>query len=45
MKCYLKFGYVLHIIGGMRLFSWFRHYATSQKVTGSIPDEVIRFFN
>jgi hypothetical protein len=22
-----------------------RHYATSRKVTGSIPDEVIRFFN
>jgi hypothetical protein len=25
--------------------SWFRHYATSWKVAGSIPDEVIRFLN
>jgi hypothetical protein len=25
--------------------SWIRHYATSRKVTGSIPDEVIGFFN
>jgi hypothetical protein len=24
---------------------WLRHYATSRKVAGSIPDEVIRFFN
>jgi hypothetical protein len=25
--------------------SWLRHYATSRKVAGSIPDEVIGFFN
>jgi hypothetical protein len=27
------------------LSSWLRHYATSWKVAGSIPDEVIGFFN
>jgi hypothetical protein len=26
--------------GGKRWHSWFRHYATSWKVTGSSPDEV-----
>jgi hypothetical protein len=25
--------------------SWLRHYTTSQKVIGSIPNEVIAFFN
>jgi hypothetical protein len=25
--------------------SWLRHYATSRKVAGSSPDEVIGFFN
>jgi hypothetical protein len=30
---------------GTRLRGWFRHYATSRKVAGSIPDEVIGFFN
>jgi hypothetical protein len=30
---------------GMQQCSWLRHYATSQKVTGSIHDEVIGFFN
>jgi hypothetical protein len=30
---------------GTRSRSWFRHYATSRKVAGSIPDEVIGFFN
>jgi hypothetical protein len=29
----------------MQQCSWLRHYATSQKVTGSIHDEVIGFFN
>jgi hypothetical protein len=24
---------------------WLRHYATSRKIAGSIPDEVIGFFN
>jgi hypothetical protein len=28
-----------------RYRSWLRHYATSRKVAGSIPDEVIWFFN
>jgi hypothetical protein len=30
---------------GMRYHSWLRHYATSQKVTGSSPDEVPGIFN
>jgi hypothetical protein len=25
--------------------TWLRHYATSRKVAGSIPDEVIEIFN
>jgi hypothetical protein len=33
------------IIGGTRQRSWLRHYATSRNVAGSIPDEVIGFFN
>jgi hypothetical protein len=28
-----------------RLRSWLRHYARSRKVAGSIPDDVIGFFN
>jgi hypothetical protein len=28
-----------------RQHSWLRHYSTSWKITGSIPDEVIGFFN
>jgi hypothetical protein len=31
--------------GGTQQRSWLRHYATSQKVMGSIPDEVMGFFN
>jgi hypothetical protein len=31
--------------GGMRYRSWLRHYATSRKVAGSIPDEATGFFN
>jgi hypothetical protein len=30
---------------GTRQHSWLRHYATSQKVMGSSPDEVDFFFN
>jgi hypothetical protein len=30
---------------GMGYRSWLRHYATSRKVAGSIPEEVIGFFN
>jgi hypothetical protein len=46
----LKFVLLRHIFVGLlswgvRLRSWLRHYATSRKVTGSIPDEVIVFFN
>jgi hypothetical protein len=26
------------------VLSWLRHYATKRKVTGSMPDEVIEFF-
>jgi hypothetical protein len=33
-----------NIFGGTRWRSWLRHYATSRKVTGSIPDEVTGFF-
>jgi hypothetical protein len=29
----------------MRYLSWLRHYATSRKVAGSIPDEFIELFN
>jgi hypothetical protein len=29
--------------GGHPVTYWLRHYATSQKVAGSIPDEVIEF--
>jgi hypothetical protein len=30
---------------GMRYRSWLRHYVTSRKGTGSIPEEVTRFVN
>jgi hypothetical protein len=33
------------IVGGTRKRSCLRHYATRRKVAGSIPDEVIGFFN
>jgi hypothetical protein len=32
-------------LGGMRQRSWLRHYATSRKIMGLIPDEVTRFFS
>jgi hypothetical protein len=32
-------------VGSTRWRSWLRHYATSRKVVGSIPDEVTGFFN
>jgi hypothetical protein len=32
-------------VGGARYRSWMRHYATSRKVAGSIPNEVIGLFN
>jgi len=31
--------------GGTRWRSWLRHYATSRKVAGSIPDDVIGIFH
>jgi hypothetical protein len=31
--------------GGTRYRSWFRHYATSWKITASSPDDVTRFLN
>jgi hypothetical protein len=32
-------------LGGTRWRNWLRHYATSCKVAGSNPDEVVGFFN
>jgi hypothetical protein len=32
-------------VRGTRWHSWLRHYATSQKVVGSIPDGVIGIFH
>jgi hypothetical protein len=37
--------FFLEVSGYHSLGSWLRHYATSRKVTGTIPDEVIGFFN
>jgi hypothetical protein len=34
-----------YLFGGTRWRSWLRHYATNRKVVGSIPDDVIGFFN
>jgi hypothetical protein len=34
-----------YMYGGTRQRSWLRHYATSRKVAGLIPDEVIGFFS
>jgi hypothetical protein len=38
---------ILHtyLLGDPRQRSWLRHYATSRKVAGSIPDEATGFFN
>jgi hypothetical protein len=36
---------VLIVSGGEAVAYWLRHYAASRQVAGSIPDEVIRFFN
>jgi hypothetical protein len=30
---------------GTRYHNWMMHYATSRKFAGSIPDEVVGFFN
>jgi hypothetical protein len=39
----LIFQYCQHC--GHAVASWLRHYAANRKVAGSIPDDVIRFFN
>jgi hypothetical protein len=36
---------ILVYTGATRQRSWLRHYVTSRKAVGSIPDEVIGFFN
>jgi hypothetical protein len=41
----LRMGEVTNNIFLQWTISWFRHYATSQKVTCLNPDEVIEFFN
>jgi len=35
----------LYITGSTRWRSWLRHCTTSQKVAGSIPDDVTEFFH
>jgi hypothetical protein len=42
---YWNLSNVTVIFRGTRQRNWLRHYATSQKVAASIPDEVIGFFN
>jgi hypothetical protein len=46
-KLYSWLFFVWYIWHGPRnsVVSWLRHYATSRKVAGSIPDEIIGFFN
>jgi hypothetical protein len=45
---YVQFSHIillpLHFFRVTRYRSWFRHCATSRKVTGSIPNEVIGIF-
>jgi hypothetical protein len=35
----------IHAVVLWRHLIWLRHYATSRQIAGSIPDEVIGFFN
>jgi hypothetical protein len=46
-KTLCAYAIILEFAAGlsMRQCSWLRHYITSLKVAGSIPDAVIRFFN
>jgi ABC-type uncharacterized transport system permease subunit len=37
--------WILSNISGYAVVYWLRHYATSRKVAGSTPDEVIQFFS
>jgi hypothetical protein len=39
-----KFGKVFTSNWGTRWRSWLRHYTTSRKVAGSIPDDIIGIF-
>ena len=41
--CYISY-ILIHVKGSTRWYSWLRHYATSRKVTGSIPDGVTGIF-
>jgi hypothetical protein len=40
----VNINYYIHL-WGMRLQSWLRHYATSQKNADSIPNAVFEFFD
>jgi hypothetical protein len=35
----------LFLLGGTRQRSWLRQHAKNRKVAGSIPNEVIKYFN
>jgi hypothetical protein len=41
----IRINSVYNKMSGTRWRSWLRHYATSRKVAGSNPDEVIGFVN
>jgi hypothetical protein len=45
VPCLYIYALMLFAVGGTWWCSWFRHYATTQKVTGSIPDDVIGIFH
>jgi hypothetical protein len=45
MVCCLIILHQLHLLFDIEWRSWPRHYATSRKVAGSIPDEVTEFFD
>jgi len=42
---YYYYYYYYYYWGGMRWRSWLRHYVTSRKVAGSIPDGIIGIFH
>ena len=42
---YYYYYYYYYYYCGTRWRSWLRHYATSRKVAGSIPDGVIGIFH
>jgi hypothetical protein len=43
-KCQCMYCSLFSVLHYLRLRTWLRRYATSQKVAGSRPDEVIEFF-